>query len=236
MRQWRVGTWSMGTALIAMGVLLVAVQFGGISWLDQGMIWWPMLFVLVGLEIIIYLWRSKTEQPVLRYDLFSIIAVAVLGGSCLLFTTVNATGLMDEIRGSIGAKEVRVKAEQVSEKIGTGVKRIVVQDEHYWNGSLMIDADASGSGQVQAFGACRYEVGSGDKAPASVELVETHLVGDALYVTLKQPEARRSFMASTPSCQLTVVLPSDKKVELENGLQRFMGGDRKLPAGWGMKE
>ncbi|RAP73944.1 LiaI-LiaF-like domain-containing protein [Paenibacillus montanisoli] len=236
MRQWRVGTWSMGTALIAMGVLLLAVQFGGISWLDQGMVWWPLLFVLIGVEIVIYLWRSKTEQPVLRYDLFSIIIVALLGGCCLIFTSVSATGLMDEIRGAIGSKEVRVEAAQVSEEVGAAVKRIVVQGENYWNGSLLIDADSSGSNQVQAFGACRYDIGRDEKAPALLDLVDTHMAGDALYVTVKQPveQGPGAFAASSPSCQLTVVLPSEKKVELTQSVRGFMPHDRKLPAGWRM--
>ncbi|WP_308636652.1 hypothetical protein [Paenibacillus silvisoli] len=234
MRQWRVGTWSMGTALIAMGILLLAVQFGGIGWLDQGMVWWPLLFVLLGVEIVIYLWCSKSEQPVLRYDLFSIIVVALLGGCCLIFTSVSATGLMDEIRSAIGSKEVRVEASQVSEDVGAAIKRIVVQGEHYWNGSLLIDADTSGSNRVQAFGACRYDIGREEKSPASLELVETHQAGDALYVTVKQPVEQGSgaLAASTPSCQLTVVLPSEKKVELARDIRGLMPHDWKLPAVW----
>ncbi|AZN38533.1 LiaI-LiaF-like domain-containing protein [Paenibacillus albus] len=235
MRQWRVGTWSMGAALIAMGVMLLASTLGGVKWLDQGIIWWPMLLILLGLEIVIYLWRSKSEQQaaMLRYDLFSIIVVAALGGCCLVFTTVSAAGLLDDVRGSIGANQVRVDAKAVTERIAVDVKRIVVQGESYWNGRVHLDADGSGAGQLQAFGACRYELREDAATPGSPELVETRQAGDTLYVTVKQPAVERHMLDDgAPSCDLTIVLPREKSVGVrpEAGIMLPVGTG--LPEGW----
>ncbi|REE84472.1 hypothetical protein A8990_1146 [Paenibacillus taihuensis] len=235
MRQWRVGTWSMGAALIAMGIMLLASSLGGFQWFDQGIVWWPMLLILLGLEIVIYLWRSKSEQQsaVLRYDLFSIIVVAALGGCCLVFTTVSATGLLDEVRGSIGSREVRVEAQEISERIAANVKKIVVQGENYWNGRIHLDADGSDAGQLSAFGACRYDLQKDAAAPGSPELVVARQAGETLYVTVNRPsEERHMLNDGTPSCDVTIVLPSEQQVMVRPEIGMQLPAGSKLPAGW----
>lgn len=225
----------MGTALIAMGVLLLASTLGGVQLLDQGIIWWPMLLILLGIEIVIYLWRSHSEQQavMLRYDLFSIIVVVALGGCCLVFTTVSAAGLLDDVRGSIGARQVRVEAKAVSERIASDVKRIVVQGESYWNGRIHLDADGSGVAQLQAFGACRYDLRKDAAAPGSPELVETRQAGDTLYVTVKQQAVERHMLDDdAPSCDLTIVLPREKTVNVRQEAGIMLPIGTKLPEGW----
>lgn len=220
----------MGAALAGMGVLLVVSHFNGLSGLDQGLLWWPLLLVVLGAEIMVYLWRSQGDQPVLRYDLFSIAFIALLGMFSIVLTTVNASGIFSEIRGLVSAREVQAEALKLSTD---GIERIVVQGTPYWNGMLKIDPGSAGLNEVQAFGTCYYEVGSNEKAPDVVKLAGAHVVGKTLYVQLKNPERVRVLMErNVPACSLMLVMPGDKKAEISRNLNVSPAGGVKLPENW----
>ncbi|MCQ6561878.1 hypothetical protein [Paenibacillus mendelii] len=232
-RQWRVGTWSMGIALTVMGVLLVTSQFNGARWLDQGLLWWPLLFILVGMEILVYLWRSPGEHPVLRYDVFSMFFIGLLGAGCLLFTTASATGIIDELRSTLGAREVQVEAQPLKLAIPAEVVRIVLQGDNVWGGRLQVDPSKAGSPAIHAFGACKYTIGKAEQQPDGVELIRTHQAGDTLYLTVNRPvEPRLLFTDNQTSCMLTVVLPSDKIVEVQRSVNAVLVSEAKLPKKW----
>jgi heme/copper-type cytochrome/quinol oxidase subunit 4 len=78
MRKWRVGTFSMGLLLVAVGFLLLISEFAG--WNGVGVIirWWPVILIVLGLEILIYLSLSREEQPRVKFDGFSIFIVVFI--------------------------------------------------------------------------------------------------------------------------------------------------------------
>ena len=77
-RQWRVGTLSMGLLLIALGVIMLVSQILEISLLDQILKWWPIALIMIGLEILIYVFLSKQDEPKVKFDVFSIIIISIL--------------------------------------------------------------------------------------------------------------------------------------------------------------
>ncbi|SHN18518.1 hypothetical protein [Gracilibacillus kekensis] len=80
MRQWRVGSISMGMTLIGLGIILLLSQFNT-SW-DIVMLfqlWLSSLIIILGAEIMIYLIFSKKEQPIVKYDFFSILIILFIG-------------------------------------------------------------------------------------------------------------------------------------------------------------
>ena len=79
MRTWRVGTISMGLTLILLGIFLVLSQL--LNWKPAYAMtgWWPIIFIVLGIEILIYLFLAKQENPAVKYDVFSIFFVGFLG-------------------------------------------------------------------------------------------------------------------------------------------------------------
>ena len=75
MRKWRVGTFSMGMLLIAIGVVLLAGQISGISSAKLIFNWWPIILVILGIEVLAHVYFSKEEQPKVKYDGFSIFII-----------------------------------------------------------------------------------------------------------------------------------------------------------------
>lgn len=78
MRQWRVGTISMGIMLIGIGVLLLVEKVNGIASINLIIKWWPLILVLLGVEILGFVYFSKEESPKIKYDGFSIFMVIVI--------------------------------------------------------------------------------------------------------------------------------------------------------------
>lgn len=75
MRKWRVGTVSMGIILIATGLLLLISELNGINGARIILRWWPVILIILGIEVLAYLGLSKSsgeEQPKLKFDGLSI--------------------------------------------------------------------------------------------------------------------------------------------------------------------
>lgn len=67
----------MGLFLVLLGGVTFASKFWGAGILDQALTWWPVVFVLLGLEILMYTaWKGTRER--IRYDLFSMFITVVL--------------------------------------------------------------------------------------------------------------------------------------------------------------
>lgn len=80
-RRWRVGTLSMGLSLLFLGGLVMASQWKGADVFETTLAWWPIIFILLGLEIVIYtLWfRGKGKM---YYDVLSVLFVGFLALWC----------------------------------------------------------------------------------------------------------------------------------------------------------
>ncbi len=85
MRTWRVGTFSMGLSIIALGCFLLFSVIKGTEVLDSLTAWWPVLLIILGVEILLYLLFSKKEQSFIKYDIFSIFFIGVLGSVGIAF-------------------------------------------------------------------------------------------------------------------------------------------------------
>lgn len=77
-REWRVGTLSMGIILIALGCTLFISQFEGWSSLQILFKLWPIVLILLGTEILGYLFFSRKEASRIKYDGFSIFIIMMI--------------------------------------------------------------------------------------------------------------------------------------------------------------
>ena len=77
MRQRRVGTISMGILLMGLGILLVYARINMYDSLSVVIKWWPILFFLLGAEVLMYTYFSNNENKI-KYDIFSILVVMII--------------------------------------------------------------------------------------------------------------------------------------------------------------
>ncbi|ALS24550.1 MULTISPECIES: LiaF transmembrane domain-containing protein [Paenibacillus] len=210
MRTWRVGTLSMGLSLIFLGVTLFLSQLQGLNAFDTFFAWWPILFVLLGLEILVYLIWMRKENSMVRYDLMSVFFVGLLFISSFGLTFLTSIGVLGEVRRMVGTVERTVDLPEMREAVDERVKRIIVQT----NGP-QVKVDQTAERAVHLFGSYRERTQEDQFPEVSEKNVYTvRTIGDTMYVQVKQPPIRQGFDSYYPYMNVTVVLPQDIPAEL----------------------
>jgi len=138
MRTWRVGTFSMGLSIIALGCFLLFSVIKGTEVLDSLTAWWPVLLIILGVEILLYLLFSKKEQSFIKYDIFSIFFIGVLGSVGIAFYCLLSTGLLEEVRYAIHTTRQTNTIPESKLSIPESINKIVV-DAGTDNHPLTID-------------------------------------------------------------------------------------------------
>ncbi len=68
----------MGITLITLGIVMLISQIYGISVIEHIIKWWPVVLIIIGIEILVYIFLSKQEEPKVKFDIFSIIIISML--------------------------------------------------------------------------------------------------------------------------------------------------------------
>ncbi|WP_144029043.1 hypothetical protein [Paenibacillus rigui] len=180
---------------------------------DAFLTWWPIIFVLLGLEILGYLVFAKKESSVLYYDMLSLFFVGVLCIGCLGFAMLTSVGLMGEVRSMLGSIEKTKDLPAIKEALGEGVKKVVVQSA---DGAIKVDKSTDRS--IQVFGTYRERVKAGveEQVLQKEQVISVHSAGDTMYVQIKRLPEERGLDSFYPRMNVTVVLPQEVQVELRD--------------------
>ncbi|THE12183.1 hypothetical protein E1I69_11725 [Bacillus timonensis] len=211
MRKWRVGSVSMGLSLILLGVLLFVSQIKGMPMMEPLLVWWPIILIVLGIEIVVYLFLSKQENPILKYDFLSIIFVGIIGTIGIGFTLLSSIGVVDKVEGAIGAEHRSMDLPVLDEKLSTDIKRVVLET----NG-VTSKIEGSIKNELHVFGV--YQATVHPKADPiiseSSDYVFTKAVGDTMYVTLKEPAEQAGPFSTYTTVEPTIIVPSSIHLEV----------------------
>lgn len=210
MREWRVGTFSMGVSLLLLGSGLLFTQ---ILKLDVGKImlsWWPVLFIILGIEILLYLFNKKNEQSYIKFDFFSIFFVGIIGTVGIGLTILHATGfhvMMDEY---VFAQQRTIELPKYEETISKDITRIFIDAD-----DQKIHLEAMEGQEVSLFGTLSGRMTSSKvlNEPSDYALIEQQ--GDTLYVKLKQPQ-EKDMTNDWYFIDAMIIVPSHMNVEFAN--------------------
>lgn len=217
MKQWRVGTLSMGIMLIVSGCILLVSDWKGDRVYEWLYVWWPIIFILLGLEMIAYLFLQRKQETLLKYDVFSILFVGVLGMACIGMMAAASTGVMGEIRYAVSAQERSVELSEISQEVPDGVSRVVVQADAY--GLRELHISASSSNRIHMMGSYRdlFVDDAAYYGDFKDEAAAVHVIGDTMHIRLKQPPRKHGLSASSPRVDWTLVLPEQLNVHIQAG-------------------
>ncbi|WP_010678009.1 hypothetical protein [Bacillus timonensis] len=211
MRKWRVGSVSMGLSLILLGVLLFISQIKGMQMMEPLLVWWPIILIVLGIEIVVYLFLSKQENPIVKYDFLSIIFVGVIGTIGIGFTLLSSVGLVDEVQGVIGAEHRSMDLPVVEEKLTGDIKRVVLET----NG-VTCKIEGTNANELHLFGVYRATVHP--KADPIIseakDYVFMKVVGDTMYLTLKEPADQAGPFSTYITMEPTIIVPSSIQLEV----------------------
>ncbi|MDQ6420170.1 hypothetical protein RB620_12045 [Paenibacillus sp. LHD-117] len=176
-RAWRVGSLSMGITLILMGTAF-AVSLWQETEAYELLLWVaPVVFMLLGTELLLYLKMSGNRDTVVRYDWVSVFFVGLIGAASLALALLISTGVFDELREGMGT--VQRTAYVDTERVGVPdeVTKVVVQAT---DGVTLSETDTR---EAHLMGQIRYW----SKEPISAidaDIMRTEIVGNTMYIVI----------------------------------------------------
>lgn len=205
-RTWRVGSLSMGVTLMLMGTALAVSLWQDIEAYE--MLLWvaPVVFIMLGAELLLYLKFSGSDRAIVRYDWMSVFFVGAVGLASLGLALLMSTGLFDELKRGLQMTQRTAFVETKTVQVPAGISKIVV---HSLGG---VEFDETDTREVQLFGQVRYW--SAEKLDRlDDKMLQTNIAGTTMYVMIGAVDRRDGgFISETIDPQLTLIVP--KGVEL----------------------
>lgn len=233
MRTWRVGTISMGASLLILGIALLITNFINVSLSSILTSWWPFIFVVLGAEVLLYIWLQKSGKEMLKYDIFSIIIIGFLGTVGISFMILTQVGITDHIERIVSRELVTRELPQYEEAIGSEVKRIVIEN----GGNSPLTIEATSSSDLYAFGTYTGEIYT---EAEMVDTVDDYLFstkkGDTIYLTLTKPATESGPFSAYLSMETTILVPDQVKLEVMGDYGQITLKPRATEANWVIME
>lgn len=214
MRQWRVGSFSMGLILALLGIGLIIDRFSGTpKALELVVIWWPLALILLGAEILAVGFLSRNEQFKLKYDGWSILLVIVLFFFCLGSYALSYSGVVPQVREAISLAEYSCAIPDQEANLA-GIKKVIITSRE---GDLTLHSVPGDKltilGQA-AIWASTLEAADKLAGEARVKLIT---FGDTLHVQINQvPEYRNIFRQRHSQADRVIFIPAGISLEITN--------------------
>ncbi|PWA10355.1 hypothetical protein DCC39_11620 [Pueribacillus theae] len=232
MRTWRVGTISMGATLVFLGVFLILSQLFDWKFAYVMTSWWPFLLIVLGLEILFYLFVSNKENSLIKYDFLSIFFVGIIGFIGIGFTVMSAAGVLDKVHDWMKYEMKTTDLPAYSSSLDHNITRVVVD-----TGPHPLTIETGKEKELSIFGTYRAEVLNGKAALTSnKDYISAKKQGDTLYITLKGlPDLHNPF-GSYQEMNATMVVPDNINLEVNANYQSLTVKPRKLHNNWSIGE
>lgn len=230
MRTWRVGSFSMGGALIFLGIFIFLQRFFDWEPAFAFLSWWPFLLILLGIEILVYLFVGKEENKFVKYDIGSIIFTGFIGMIGLGLFTLQSFGLFDLAERAVAAQVREFNLPKYVEKDLHGIDRIVLD-----TGTNPIQIHTTTDDEVSLFGTYKIEtVDSREwiKDVADYALIEKS--GDTLFIQLKKIPQHLLF-DHHGKIQATLIIPNDIDLQVKGKNNEITLFPRKIESNWSIQ-
>lgn len=231
MRTWRVGTFSMGASLVFLGLFLFFSRFLGLNLVQVMTAWWPLLLVVLGIEILLYLFLARQEKPLLKYDFLSIFFVGLIGTAGIAFAIVSSTGILGKVEEVMAREERSFELPAFSYQMDDSIKRVVVRTVGY---EMTIEATADK--EVSMFGTYRVQTTNKTKLLKSADdMVAAIKKGDTLYINVKTLPKEISPFDSNGVVAATILVPNHVKLEVIGSNSSLTLKPRSLENDWNIE-
>ncbi|MDQ0974046.1 hypothetical protein QFZ31_003924 [Neobacillus niacini] len=228
MRTWRVGTFSMGASLVLLGLFLFLSRFLGLDLVHVMSAWWPILLIVLGIEILLYLFFSRQEKPLLKYDFVSILFVGLLGMVGILFATLSATGVMGKVEEVVAREEMSFELPDFSHQLDDSIKRVVLRTVGY-----QTTIEATDEKEVSMFGTYRTQTTKKKKLLTTAdEYVHANKKGDTLFINVKTLPNEVGPFYSHQEVASTILISKGVKLEVIGNGNEITLNTRNLENNW----
>lgn len=232
MRRQRVGTLSLGILLIVLGILLLTAQFKQRLILDMLLIWWPLILVLIGVEILWYVYTSTEQEPKVKYDAFSIFIIMVIVFSSIGIYALTATGVVERVSRNIKSSIVSADVPSQRFPVREEIKKIII----YAPGGKL-DIKRNSNPDIIVFGRAVVDAIDNEEAKALIE--ENPVVfqeeGNMLFVQFPADVRSGGPNPYIREMRHTLLMPANQSVEVSGDYFYVSIDTKALGKGWLIK-
>lgn len=106
MRSWRAGSLTLGIVLMVFGITLVISNVSGAFTIFEVALWWPVVLILLGCEVLAALRFSDEKPPKVKFDggsifLMTLLLIFSIGISTVTLSAHLVPGGVDTIRNAL---------------------------------------------------------------------------------------------------------------------------------------
>ncbi len=223
MRQWRVGTISLGMTLLVLGTGLVYSMLNQIKAAELITKWWPLIFIVLGIELLAQFYTRKNGEIPMKYDFISILLILFIVVSGLALQVFSEFGLAGVIQEQMNSRSYTLPMAGQDIPVAEGVDRIVIKADR-------CNADI----RTAAVKSCTITGTAVVEAPnrdAAIQVQEeqqsfsSRINGNMLQIDLSSPPVYNHMTATTYETGYSLVIPEGITVEIEgtSGSIRYTG-------------
>jgi len=210
-RTWRVGTLSMGITLIMIGTALAASLWQDIQAYELLLWVAPVVFILLGTELLLYLKFSGSERAVVKYDWVSVFFVGLIGTASLGLALLMSTGLFDELQRSLNTMQRSVFVSTAKQEVPSHIDRLIVQS------MSGVEIEPADSRELQLIGQVRYWSAEQLKQ-SDDQWLSTTISGNTMYVMIGSVDRKDSgLVIEQVHPQLTLIVPEGIDIVRKHG-------------------
>jgi hypothetical protein len=200
----------MGASLILLGIMLIAGQFFNENIFTYIKLWMPILLIVIGLEILIYLSLHKKESSFIKYDFISIFFISLIGCFGIVFTLATSTGLVGEWEKVLYAKEISEELPSYVEPVPQEIKKVIVINGE----GNQVSVQKSTESNLHVFGTYSYTLYKDEKQERldGKKISKTEKIGNTLYVSIKTLPQERGVFRNSGYMHVTIVVPEQIQV------------------------
>lgn len=129
----------MGILLVAVGIMLLISELKGLNGAAMVMRWWPVILVILGMEILAFILFSREEQPKIKFDglsIFLTVFIVLVSSAVYGVNTFFQSEFSHSVLGEIGFYGNESVINQTYDLDAAGVKKLQLSNS---SGQVQID-------------------------------------------------------------------------------------------------
>ncbi len=216
MRTWRAGTVSMGITLLIMGLGLLYAQINEKLVLDLIAKWWPLIFVLLGTEILWQSWQARKNSSKITYDILGVFIIMILLCFGLTMEAMYESGLIEQCRTSLISQNYELLNASDPIPVDAGLKKVIIEQS-----SDPLEIVSCSTDKITASRKANVTSTSRNEAVKTLkesQILQTRRQGDTLYIAFPSSRSASFMPAGINSQYNTIYLPEDLQISIYSGV------------------
>jgi hypothetical protein len=206
----------MGITLLIMGLGLLYAQINEKLVLDLIAKWWPLIFVLLGTEILWQSWQARKNSSKITYDILGVFIIMILLCFGLTMEAMYESGLIEQCRTSLISQNYELLNASDPIPVDAGLKKVIIEQS-----SDPLEIVSCSTDKITASRKANVTSTSRNEAVKTLkesQILQTRRQGDTLYIAFPSSRSASFMPAGINSQYNTIYLPEDLQISIYSGV------------------